>query len=65
MKNTRVKLEVNGQDIPLNPFVGNFIRQVVLGMISALKGVRSPRQVNLRLETDKPPAAKKGKTRSS
>ncbi|MDD5224594.1 MAG: hypothetical protein PHE84_11435 [bacterium] len=65
MKNARVTLEVNGRDIPLNPFVGDFIRQVTLGMISALKGVKSPRRIKLEIEAEKPPAEKKGKTRSS
>lgn len=59
MKNTRVTLEVNGRDIPLNPFVGNFLRQSILGMLSALKGVKSPRRIKLEIGAAKPPAAKK------
>ena len=59
MKNARVTLEVNGRDIPLNPFVSNLFRQIILGMISALKGVKSPRQIKLEIGAAQPPAAKK------
>ena len=58
MKNARVSLEVNGRDIPLNPFVSNIIRQIILGMLSALKGVKSPRQIKLEIGDAKPPALK-------
>ena len=68
MKNARVTLEVNGRDIPLNPFVSNLLRQIILGMISALKGVKSPRQVELKIESprhSRTSKTKKGKARSS
>ena len=64
MKNAHVTLEVNGRDIPLNPFVGNIIRQIILGMISALKGVKSPRQIKLEIGAAKPPVTKKRSSRS-
>ena len=59
MKNARVTLEVNGRDIPLNPFVSNIFRQIILGMLSALKGVKSPRQIKLEVGTaEKKPGVK-------
>jgi molybdopterin-guanine dinucleotide biosynthesis protein B len=63
MKNARVSLEVNGRDIPLNPFVSNIIRQIILGVLSTLKGVKSPRQIKLEVGAEKPPAEKKGSSR--
>jgi len=61
MKNARVTLEVNGQEVPLNPFVSDFLRQTILGMISALKGAKSPRQIKLEIEVVKPKASKSKK----
>jgi molybdopterin-guanine dinucleotide biosynthesis protein MobB len=36
---SNVQLEVDGQNVPLNPFVRSFIEKTVLGMIAALSGV--------------------------
>lgn len=38
---SRVNLVIDGAEISLNPFVKNFIRSVVKGMISVLKGIPS------------------------
>ncbi|MCS7119738.1 MAG: molybdopterin-guanine dinucleotide biosynthesis protein MobB [Nitrososphaerota archaeon] len=35
----KVKIKVNGEDVPLQPFVSEFVRRTVLGMLSALKGI--------------------------
>jgi len=32
-----VKLQVNGEEIPLNPFVRSMVVSIILGMISPLK----------------------------
>jgi len=34
-----IKLEIDGKDIPLNPFVRTFIENTVLGMVTSLTGV--------------------------
>jgi len=54
MKNARIQLEVNGRDIPLNPFVKNLFQQTILGMISVLKGVKSARRIELKIEIPGP-----------
>ncbi len=65
MKNTRIQLEVNGQEIPLNPFVKNLFQQIILGMISVLKGVKSARRIELKIEIPGPGTSrpKKGGSR--
>ncbi|MHC1590203.1 MAG: hypothetical protein ACXQTQ_04495 [Candidatus Hecatellaceae archaeon] len=35
----RVQLQVNGETMPLNPFVSQMITSIILGMISPLKGL--------------------------
>jgi len=42
-----VRLLVDGRPVPLSPFVDNFIRRTVCGMISSLKGCASPREIEL------------------
>jgi len=39
---------VDGAPLSINPFVGKVIRNVVMGVLSTLKGVESPRTVELR-----------------
>jgi len=48
-----IKLEVDGRDINLNPFVRTFIEKTVLGMVTSLGGVDpEPRKIVLRIERD-------------
>jgi hypothetical protein len=35
----KAQLQVNGETMPLNPFVSQMITSIVLGMISPLKGL--------------------------
>lgn len=50
-----IKLEVDGLEIPLNPFVRTFIENTVLGMVTSLNGVSvEPRKVSLTIERDAP-----------
>lgn len=53
-----VKLEVNGQNVPLNPFVRSFIEKTVLGMVAALSDV-DPEPVKIVLGIDREPAVRK------
>ena len=53
-----ITLEVDGKEIPLNPFVRTFIENTVLGMVTSLTGVATdPKRIVL--EVDRDPAAKK------
>lgn len=36
-KSSEVRIRINGNPIPMNPFVNKFIKNTVLGMVSALK----------------------------
>lgn len=50
-----IKLEVDGLEIPLNPFVRTFIENTVLGMVTSLSGVGAePRRISLEIERDAP-----------
>ena len=51
-KAPQVELWVNGQAIPLSPFVENSIRGTVRGMLSSLKGCESPQSVELKILPD-------------
>jgi hypothetical protein len=35
-----IKLKVDGNEIPLNDFVGKFVQGVVVGGVSSLKGIK-------------------------
>jgi len=49
-KSPRVRLRVNGRDIPLSSFVQKSAAGTVRGMVSALKGCESPRTVEIRID---------------
>jgi molybdopterin-guanine dinucleotide biosynthesis protein B len=52
---SEVKLEVDGRDVPLNPFVRTFIENIVLGMVGSLSGVGpEPRKVLVTIDRDVP-----------
>jgi hypothetical protein len=46
---------VDGQKVPLNPFVRSFIENTVLGMVTSLTGVEpDPRKISLAIDRDAP-----------
>ncbi len=46
-----IKLEIDGKDIPLNPFVRTFIENTVLGMVTSLAGVGAePKRIVLEID---------------
>jgi molybdopterin-guanine dinucleotide biosynthesis protein B len=52
---SEVKLEVDGRDVPLNPFVRTFIENIVLGMVGSLSGIGpEPRKVLVTIDRDVP-----------
>lgn len=51
----RVQLKVNGQNVPLSPFVQKSIIGTVRGMVSALKGCESPKSLEIRISGDENP----------
>ncbi len=48
----RVRLRVNGREVPLSSFVQSAIRSTVRGMVSSLKGCGAPQEVELQIEPD-------------
>jgi molybdopterin-guanine dinucleotide biosynthesis protein B len=53
-----VRLEVDGRDVPLNPFVRTFFERTVLGMVGSLSGV-DPEPEKIVLAIDRKPVTKK------
>ena len=50
-----IKLEVDGKEILLNPFVRTFIEKTVLGMVTSLSGVDpDPKKIVLAVDRDAP-----------
>lgn len=45
-----ITIRVNGQDLPLNPFVMGLFAETLKGMISALKVPEPPRHVEIHLK---------------
>ena len=43
------ELFADGRPVPLNPFVREFLTRTVRGMVSALRGIRDPRRLEIRL----------------
>lgn len=46
-----VDLFINDAPVPLNPFVSNFLAKTLLGMVSALKGVKQVKSLHISLFT--------------
>ena len=44
-----IDLKVNGEEIELNNFVGNFISQTVIGMVKALRSVGNIETIDLKV----------------
>jgi molybdopterin-guanine dinucleotide biosynthesis protein B len=51
-KPQQVRLRVNRKEIPLSPFVQEFMRNAVRGMVSSLKGGESPQSVEIKILPD-------------
>ena len=52
---TEIKLEVDGKEVLLNPFVKTFIANTVRGMVTSLDGVGSePKSMTLVIESEVP-----------
>jgi molybdopterin-guanine dinucleotide biosynthesis adapter protein len=49
-KEETITLKVNGNAVPLNPFVRGFIAGTLKGMVSSLKGCRDPKQIEIRID---------------
>jgi molybdopterin-guanine dinucleotide biosynthesis adapter protein len=50
-----IKLEVDGREVILNPFVRTFIERTVLGMVTSLSGIDpDPRKISLVIDRDGP-----------
>jgi molybdopterin-guanine dinucleotide biosynthesis protein B len=50
-----IKLEVDGREVILNPFVRTFIERTVLGMVTSLSGIDpDPRKISLVIDRDAP-----------
>ena len=47
-----VRLKVNGEEVPLSPFVQKSILGTVRGMVSSLKGCESPQSIELKIDLD-------------
>ena len=45
-----VSLEVNGDEIRINPFVKGILSRIVLGVVASLKGVENPEKIVIRVE---------------
>jgi hypothetical protein len=45
-----VQVKVNGKLIPLKGFVQDFIGYGILGMLSSLRGVKKPKQVEVKIK---------------
>ncbi|MEW5766583.1 MAG: hypothetical protein AB1797_03010 [bacterium] len=46
-KEREVTLLVNGKPIPLNPFVSRIIINIVMGIVSSLRGTEEAKEVKL------------------
>jgi len=49
----KTRIMIEGKELPIQPFVSEVIRRSVLGMISALKGVRISGEEEIRIEISK------------
>jgi molybdopterin-guanine dinucleotide biosynthesis protein B len=49
-KGREISLRVDGKQIPMTPFVRDFLTKTVKGMLSALKGCETSEQIEIRIE---------------
>ncbi len=52
-KKKEISLRVNGEPVPLTPFVKNFLTGAIEGMLSALKGFEKPRRIQIDIEDER------------
>ena len=45
----RVRLKVDGKNVPLKSFAGSFIEETVRGILSSLKGCNNPQNIELKI----------------
>jgi hypothetical protein len=49
-----ITLEVDGREVPMNPFVRTFIKSTVLGMVTSLSGIDpEPKKISLVIDRTK------------
>jgi hypothetical protein len=51
-KASAVKLQVNGEDVPLNPFVTAIFASTIKGMVDSLKLEKPPRDISIQITFD-------------
>lgn len=49
-KDYKLKLFINNKLIPLKPFLRNFVKQIILGMVFNLDGINQPKKIELSVE---------------
>ena len=49
-KSVRVEVTVDGTSITLNDFVQNMVSSTVLGMVTSLKGVTEPKEIEIKIK---------------
>jgi len=47
-----VRVKVDNKEIPLNPFVENFLINTIKGMLSTLKGFEAKKKIVITIEED-------------
>lgn len=46
----KIRIEINGEDVPLSPFPSNIIKSGIKGMLTSLKGVEDIEEVDIHFE---------------
>lgn len=49
-KNVEIALFVDGQSIPLLPFIKNLYQKIIFDMVAVLKGVRNPKRIDVSIK---------------
>ena len=49
-KEKGISLKVNGEPIPLSPFIKDILTKTILGMLSSLKGCDNPKRIEINIE---------------
>ena len=50
--NYKLKLFINGKNIPLKSFLQGFVTEIILGLVRNLKDIPEPKKIDLRLEKE-------------
>ena len=53
MPSKNVQVTLDGTPLKINPFVGKIMKKVVMGVLSTLEGVRTPRNVMVQFQVEK------------